>query len=118
MSSLECKHDRLARACTECEAEQTIVDLNIVLDAYESALGMTVDALGFLQGTAPAAFLGRPLAEYAAHLIKELTASNARMREALKYLKRSITVTEHKLPFQLNKSKWLREIEAALEEPK
>lgn len=47
--------------------------------------------------------------------LADLRASNARLREALEYLKRSITVTEHKLPFQLNKSKWLREIEAALE---
>lgn len=53
------------------------------LSIYEDSVRRTNDALGFLQGTAPAAFLGRPLAEYAAHLIKDLRASNTRLRGAL-----------------------------------
>ena len=35
MSRLECKHDRLARACPECEAEETITDLRAKLQAAE-----------------------------------------------------------------------------------
>ena len=35
MSRLDCKHDRLARACTECEAEETISDLQANLQAAE-----------------------------------------------------------------------------------
>ena len=35
MSRLECKHGRLARACTECEAEETITDLRAKLQAAE-----------------------------------------------------------------------------------
>jgi len=63
--------------------ETDVADLRAKLQAAEAGVGRTVDALGFLQGTAPAAFLGRHLAEYAAHLIKDLRASNTRLRGAL-----------------------------------
>ena len=38
MSRLDCKHDRLARACTECEAEETIAALRAKLQAAEAQI--------------------------------------------------------------------------------
>ena len=53
------------------------------LDRLRGEFIRATEPLDFLQGTAPAEFLGKPLAEYAAHLIKTLRAENQRLREAL-----------------------------------
>ena len=56
------------------------------LEQLRRSMFESVGDLAFLQGTAPVEFLGRRKTEYAAHLIKELTAENQRLRDALERL--------------------------------
>lgn len=71
-------NDRIVGPCQNCEV---ISDrLRALLDAYKQDLA----TLEFIRSNdIPIKFLGRPLAEYAAHLIVTLRAENASLREAL-----------------------------------